>query len=130
MVQYHAAFKTKASGTGSKKKATRDKILANFGGFFARPKLLKDSDKEIRETKRGKGANVKVKMKGAIFANVVMKDKKLKKVKITNVLQSPDNRHYASENVITKGAIIETEAGKAKVTSRPSQHGVVNAVLV
>jgi small subunit ribosomal protein S8e len=130
MVQYHAAFKTKSSGTGSKKKATRDKILANFGGFFARPKLLKDAEKEIRETVKGKGANTKVKLKGAIFANVVQKDGKMKKVKISNVVQSPDNRHYSSENTITKGAIIETEIGKAKVTSRPSQHGVVNAVLV
>jgi small subunit ribosomal protein S8e len=31
---------------------------------------------------------------------------------------------------MTKGAIIETEMGKAKVTSRPGQDGVVNAVLL
>jgi small subunit ribosomal protein S8e len=33
-------------------------------------------------------------------------------------------------NVITKGAIIETEKGLAKVVSRPGQDGVVNAVLI
>jgi small subunit ribosomal protein S8e len=33
-------------------------------------------------------------------------------------------------NIITKGAVIETDAGKARVTSRPGQHGVVNAVLL
>jgi small subunit ribosomal protein S8e len=33
-------------------------------------------------------------------------------------------------NVITKGAIIETEDGLAKVTSKPSKDGVVNAVLI
>ncbi|MFH0971653.1 MAG: 30S ribosomal protein S8e [Candidatus Micrarchaeota archaeon] len=130
MVQYHASFKTKSSGTGAQKRANRDKILANYGGFFARPKLQKESDKEERELHRGKGAVHKVKLKYAIFANVVQKDGKIKKVKIINVLQSPDNRHYASENTITKGAILETELGKAKVTSRPSQHGVVNAVLI
>jgi small subunit ribosomal protein S8e len=130
MVQYHASFKTKTSGTGAQKRSTRDKILANYGGFFARPRLQKESDKEVRETKKGKGATKKVKLKAAIFANVVNKDRTIKKVKILNVVQSPDNRHYASENVITKGAIIETDAGKAKVTSRPSQHGVVNAVLI
>lgn len=130
MVQYHATFKTKNSGTGAKKRATRDKILANYGGFFARPKLGKESDKEVREVQRGKGANMKVKMKSAIFANVVAKDGKIKKVKITNVAESPDNRHYASENTITKGAILETELGRARVTSRPTQHGVVNAVLI
>ncbi|MEK6953591.1 MAG: 30S ribosomal protein S8e [Candidatus Micrarchaeota archaeon] len=130
MVQYHAAFKTKNSGTGAKKRANRDKILANMGGFFARPRLEKESGKEVREVKKGKGGNMKVRLKSAVFANVVLKDGKMKKVKITNVAQSPDNRHYASENTITKGAIIETEAGKARVMSRPSQHGVVNAVLV
>ncbi len=130
MVQYHASFKTKTSGTGAQKRPNRDKTLANYGGFFARPRLQRESKEEMRERQRGKGANHKVKLKTAIFANVVSKDGKIKKVKIVNVVQSPDNRHYASENVITKGAILETEIGKAKVTSRPSQHGVVNAVLV
>jgi small subunit ribosomal protein S8e len=32
--------------------------------------------------------------------------------------------------IVTKGCIVETELGKAKVTSRPSQHGIVNAILV
>ena len=130
MVQYHASFKTKTSGTGAQKRSTRDKILANYGGFFAKPKLEKEGDKEKREVHRGKGANKKVKLKAGIFANVVQKDKSIKKVKMLNVLQSPDNRHYASENTLTKGAIIETELGKARITSRPSQHGVVNAVLI
>ncbi|MFH1443100.1 MAG: 30S ribosomal protein S8e [Candidatus Micrarchaeota archaeon] len=130
MVQYHASFKTKTSGTGAQKRSTRDKTLANYGGFFARPKLEKESDQERREVQRGKGANKKVKLKAGIFANVVQKNKSIKKVKIVNVVESPDNRHYTSENVLTKGAIIETELGKAKITSRPSQHGVVNAVLI
>ena len=33
-------------------------------------------------------------------------------------------------NIITKGSVIQTEKGKAQVTSRPGQHGVVSAVLV
>ncbi|MEK6843613.1 MAG: 30S ribosomal protein S8e [Candidatus Micrarchaeota archaeon] len=130
MVQYHATFKTKSSGTGAKKRSTRDKILANYGGFFAKPKLDEESEKEIREVQKGKGGTTKVKLKHAKFANVVMKDKSIKKVKIITVSESPANRHYASENVITKSAILETEAGKARVTSRPSQHGVVNAILL
>ncbi|MFH1750500.1 MAG: 30S ribosomal protein S8e [Candidatus Micrarchaeota archaeon] len=130
MVQYHASFKTKNSGTGAKKRTTRDKVLANYGGFFAKPKFDKEAEKESREVQKGKGASIKVRLKTAIYANVVQKDRKIKKSRITNVIESPDNRHYTSENVITKGAIIETELGKARVTSRPSQHGVVNAVLI
>ena len=129
MVQYHATLKRKKGGSGGRKKQLRDKILANYGGFFSRPKLEKGKEGEVRETARTKGGSVKVKLKQALYANVAMKDKKIKKVKILNVIGNPANRHYSRENIVTKGAIIETEAGKAIVTSRPSQHGIVNAVL-
>lgn len=53
-----------------------------------------------------------------------------KKAKISKVLSNAANRDYERRGVMTKGAVIETEAGKARVTSRPSQDGVVNAVLI
>jgi small subunit ribosomal protein S8e len=31
---------------------------------------------------------------------------------------------------MTRGAVVQTEIGLAKITSRPGQDGVVNAVLV
>ncbi len=130
MVQYHQAVLTKRKGTGGARRLARDKTLANYGGFFARSKLDKDADHESRERKRGKGGTEKVKLKNAKFANVVLKDGKMKKVEITNVAESPDNRHYARENLLTKGAIIETALGKAKITSRPTQHGIVSAKLL
>ena len=33
-------------------------------------------------------------------------------------------------NTITKGAIVDTSAGLAKVVSRPGQTGTINAILV
>jgi small subunit ribosomal protein S8e len=33
-------------------------------------------------------------------------------------------------NIITMGAVIETEIGNARVVSRPGQHGTINAVLI
>lgn len=62
-------------------------------------------------------------------ANVVVKGK-VKQVKITNVEETPANRFYARQNRLMKGAIIITEAGKARITNRPSQEGQVNAVLI
>jgi len=53
-----------------------------------------------------------------------------KKAKISRVLSNSANRDYERRGVMTKGAVIETEAGRARVTSRPSQDGVVNAVLI
>lgn len=53
-----------------------------------------------------------------------------KVVKIKTVVENPANPHYVRRNIITKGAIIETEIGRARVTSRPGQHGAVHAVLI
>ena len=49
---------------------------------------------------------------------------------IENVVSNAANLNYVRRNVITKGAIIDTSEGRARVTSRPGQIGQVNAVLV
>lgn len=53
-----------------------------------------------------------------------------KEATITNVVDNPANINYIRRNIITKGAIIETDLGQARVTSRPGQNGQVNAVLL
>jgi small subunit ribosomal protein S8e len=55
---------------------------------------------------------------------------KTQKVKIIRVLENPANRDYERRGVITKGALIETELGRARVTSRPAQDAVINAFLI
>lgn len=49
---------------------------------------------------------------------------------IENVVDNPSNVNYARRNIITKGAVIDTSAGRARVTSRPGQTGQVNALLL
>ncbi len=49
---------------------------------------------------------------------------------IKSVLENPADPHLARRDIITKGAIIETGAGEARVTSRPGQEGSLNAVLI
>ncbi|MFB6205407.1 MAG: 30S ribosomal protein S8e [Haloglomus sp.] len=49
---------------------------------------------------------------------------------VENVAQNDANPNYVRRNIVTKGAIIETSAGRARVTSRPGQDGQINAVLV
>jgi small subunit ribosomal protein S8e len=49
-------------------------------------------------------------------------------VDIENVVENPSNVNYVRRNIITKGAVIETSEGTARVTSRPGQTGQVNAV--
>jgi small subunit ribosomal protein S8e len=48
---------------------------------------------------------------------------------IESVAENPANPNYARRNIITRGALIETSEGLARVTSRPGQDGQVNAVL-
>ncbi|WP_175059644.1 30S ribosomal protein S8e [Thermococcus sp. 2319x1] len=86
-------------------------------------------DKEERKIIRTYGGNRKVRLVKALYANV-FENGKGKKVKIISVVENPANRQYVRRNIITKGAIIQTEIGKAIVTSRPGQDGVVNAVLI
>jgi len=55
---------------------------------------------------------------------------KTTKSKLLRVVRNPANVDYQRRGVITKGAIVDTELGQARVTSRPGQHGVINAILV
>ena len=47
-----------------------------------------------------------------------------------NVIENPSNPHLVRRNILTKGAVVETKLGKAKVTSRPGQEGTLNGVLI
>ncbi len=49
-------------------------------------------------------------------------------VEIDGVVENRANPNYARRDIITKGAVIDTAEGRARVTSRPGQNGVVNAV--
>jgi small subunit ribosomal protein S8e len=80
---------------------------------------------------RTRGADQKNRLLGSDIANVVdPKTRKTKKVKILTVVENHANPFYVRRNIINKGAIIETELGKARVTSRPGQHGLINAILI
>lgn len=62
-------------------------------------------------------------------ANIMIKGK-AKKAEIKNVVETPQNKFFARENRLLKGAIIDTSLGKARITNRPSQEGCINAILV
>ena len=93
--------------------------------------LLTEIGEEKRKIKKARGGNKKIKLVKAEFANVFdTKTKKSQKLKILDVISNPSNPQYVRRGIITKGSIIKTELGEAKVISRPSQHGIINAVLV
>ena len=87
--------------------------------------------KVTAKTNRTKGGGSKSRLLLAKKVNIYdSASKKYVVAEIKNVEDSSANTHFIRRNILTKGAIIETSKGKAKVTSRPGQEGSVNAVLI
>lgn len=122
-VQLHEKPDTKTSGNGKKRLKFRDRRRSEVGNYFSATKL---SDKDVRSTVRRRGGTLGIKLKGVAYTNLLTKDG-YKKVKITGVVESPDNRNFARQNIITKGAIINTDSGKAVVINRPGREGAVTS---
>ncbi len=114
--------------TGARYKRQHSKKKRALG---REPSLTKIDEKPAKRIIRCRGGNKKTRLLRANIANVYdPKSKKYTKAKILQVLESESNRHYVRANIMTKGAIIKTDKGSAKITSRPGQDGIINAVLV
>ncbi|MEM5766123.1 MAG: 30S ribosomal protein S8e [Candidatus Aenigmatarchaeota archaeon] len=113
--------------TGGKIVLARKKKKRELGNLPVFTKI----GREKRKKYRAKGGREKIKAFSVEFVNILdPKTNVTKKVKILDILENPANPHFVRRKIITKGAIISTELGKAKVTSRPSQDGIVNALLI
>jgi len=60
----------------------------------------------------------------------IIKNGKGKIAKIKNVVETPSNRFLARQNILVKGAIVDTDLGKARITNRPTQEGHVQGILI
>ncbi len=116
-------FRSKRKFTGGLYKKFKKKKVRDLGLDFLPIKLGKEKKKFVRTM----GGNVKQRILQTDTAIIFPGGKK---AKIITVKENPANPHFIRMNVITKGAVIETDLGLAKVVSRPGQHGVVNAVLL
>ncbi len=113
--------------SGGRKWASRKKRRREMGSELVETKL--GPTKRIE--RRALGGNIKTSSLGADIANVMdLKTGKAKKSKILTVVENPADPHFVRRNVLTKGAIIETELGRARVTNRPGQSGSIDAVLL
>lgn len=120
--------KSRRKSTGGKYKLVVKKHKREMG---REPSETHIADHVKIKVVRCMGGNEKVRLVRTNYANVFdPATKTCKKVAVMDVVDNKANKHYIRRNIITKGAIIETELGKAKVTSRPGQDGVVNAVLI
>ena len=116
----------KHKATGGKKIANRKKRRYEKGFFPAETVIGKTKSKSMRKH----GGNEKKRLLLINEANISDASGKTQKVKIDRVIKNPANVDYDRRGVITKGTMIATSLGTARVTSRPGQDGKVNAVLV
>lgn len=112
--------------TGGKYHAARKKKKSEVAGL---PRIVKLRVKRSKLLRAFSGKPKRV-LLSADIANVTNSKGKAQKAKIKNVLETPSNRFLAKQNILVKGALIETELGKARITNRPSQEGSVNAILI
>lgn len=116
----------KKKASGGRKHAHRKKRKFEQGTFPVETTMGDQKRKFVR----GRGGNIKIKTLSEKQICVTdQKTGKTQKTVVVRVVRNPTNIDYNRRGVITKGAIVETPLGQAKVTSRPGQHGALNAVI-
>ena len=119
--------RSKRKITGGRYRSYRKKRLYELGNL---PRLTTLGERKLRllEGKFNKSKNI---LLSDNIANVYNpKTRKYLKSKIITMVDNTANRNFVRRNIMTKGAIIKTELGNAKITSRPGQEGTINAVLI
>tara|TARA_A100001234_G_scaffold20043_1_gene15881 strand:- start:117 stop:512 length:396 start_codon:yes stop_codon:yes gene_type:complete len=88
-------------------------------------------EKDIRKNYRKRANSQTVRSLSVKSVNVnIPKDGKTILTNVVNVVGNDADSNFVRRNIVTKGAILETEMGKVRVTSRPGMHGVVSGVLI
>jgi len=119
--------KSKRRSTGGRLSLHRGKKRSEIGRELQQAKV----GGFTKKVARARGGGRKDRLLRTEYASITdSKSGSSSSTKILEVIENSANPNYVRQNIITKGSIIQTEKGKARVTSRPGQHGVVNAVLV
>jgi len=117
----------KRKKTGGKKRAYRTRRAYDKGRFPVETVL----GETRRKTVSGRARISKNKIVRTDLVNLSNPETGLtERVAIQDVVRNPANPDYNRRGVITKGTIIRTEKGLAKIVSRPGQHGSLNAILI
>lgn len=117
---------TKRKKTGGKRKVYRNK-KRNEAGRHPTETLLGEMKYKV-ELGRSKIESKKLMSTNEVNVSDPSTGK-TERLKIIAVVRNPANVDYNRRGVITKGAIIRTEKGMAKVVSSPGQDGVLNAII-
>jgi len=119
--------RSKRKYTGKKYKHFRKKRKREL----ERPRIDIEIGPEKKKKQRTMGGNFKLKLFATQFINVTdPSTNKTQKVRILRFEENIASKDLNRRHILTKGAIVETELGNAKIISRPGQHGLLNGILV
>ena len=129
MAKWHGISRRKASG-GRLKRPSRyrgkRRTEISTEQQFA---YVAEEDKRKNYRKRANSQTVRV--LGARSVNVNdPKTGTTVSATIKGVVENGADPNYVRRNLITKGAIVDTDKGKGRITSRPGMHGVISGVLL
>ena len=117
---------TKRKKTGGKKRAYRTKRVYEQGRQPVETLFGETQRKEVKGISRIS----KIKLVKADYVNVSNPETgTTERLEILDVVRNPAKADYNRRGVITKGTIIRTEKGLAKIVSRPGQDGSLSAVV-
>lgn len=125
MLVWHYKLK-KRKKTGGKKRPYRTKRAHERGRHSVETVLGETRRKKVK----GNSGILKTKI---VFTNLVNvsdpNSGSTERLEIMDVVRNPANTDYNRRGVITKGTIIRTSKGLAKIISRPGQTGSLNAIF-
>ncbi len=113
--------------SGGRFKQSSEKKKSHLG----RPATETQIAEERKRLLRVRGGNQIQRLFRTQHVNVTDPDAgKTQRAEIKDVTTNPASREYSRRRVITKGAILDTSVGKARVTNRPGNEGIINAILI
>jgi len=128
MAQWHGISRRKPSGGRLKRPSSyrgkRRTEISSEKQFT----MIGDTSRKVYR-KRSGSKSVRV-----LFDTTInVADKKTGKViqaTLQSVSENAADPNYVRRNIMTKGAVVETDKGLVRITSRPGSHGVINGVLI
>ena len=129
MAQWHGISRRKSTGGRLKRpnryRGKRRKEISSEKQYA----IIGEEDETKVYRKHAGSTTVRVMQATSVNVNDP-KTGKTTRSKITSVLENDADPNFVRRNIITKGAIAQTEAGKVRITSRPGMDGVVSGVLL
>lgn len=87
--------------------------------------------RERKKVIRVRGGNYKIKAYSSNMVNVTdVESGKTQRVAIDHMVKNQASADLERRSILTKGAIVDTELGPVRITSRPGQSGQLNGILL